>query len=145
MVKLHPEVYGAIWIEAKVTNLSPYLIAGVIQVESAFNLYAIGDAGLSHGLMQLHERGAGAGVPPWQLHTIAWNVRIGASYLATCVQETGSIPDGVSAYNQGIEGWRNNGRVVNSKYVQDVLNWEVYFETKGLERMEYPEFYIRWE
>jgi soluble lytic murein transglycosylase-like protein len=144
MVKLHPEIYNAIWIEGKVNDLSPYLLAGVIQVESAFNPYAIGDAGKSHGLMQLHEQGAGVAKPPWQLHVIAWNVRIGTNFLRRCIDATGSTADGVSAYNQGIAGWQQNGRSINQKYVDDVLNWEVHFASEGLERMEYPDLYVRY-
>jgi len=144
MVKLHPEIYAAIWIESKVNDLDFYLVAGLIQVESAFNPHALGDGGLSHGLMQLHEKGAGSGVPPWRLHSIANNVRIGCAYLRVCIDATGNVEDGLSAYNQGLAGWKAGGTSLNyESYVQPVLTWRYRFADSGIERLEYPEFYVQ--
>ena len=142
-VRLHPEIYGAIWIESEENKLSFYLLAGLIQTESAFNPNAIGDQGESHGLCQLHVRGAGAGQSLAQLHDISANVRIGANYLAECITETGTIEDGLSAYNQGLAGWRRHGKSVNVDYVLTVRNWETMFEIQGVERMTWPERYVQ--
>lgn len=143
VVRIHPEIYGAIWIESKQNDLSFYLLAGLIQTESAFNPHAIGDSGESHGLCQLHVRGAGAGRSLLTLHDISANVRIGAAYLAECIRQTGNVEDGLSAYNQGLAGWRKNGRQVNVGYVLTVRNWETMFELQGVERMTWPERYVR--
>jgi soluble lytic murein transglycosylase-like protein len=102
-------------------NVEPELIAAVIHWESGFDPNASGDDGHSIGLMQLHDQGAGAGWTVEQRRDPATNIDVGAAYLRRCLDATaGSIPDALSAYNQGIGGWRERGRSFNPRYVDGV-------------------------
>jgi len=115
-------LYILILIHAEVNHLPTEVVMAVIWTESSFRPEAVGDAGRSFGLMQLHLDGAGHGHQPAELLDAASNLRIGCQYLATCLEATsGSLPDAVSCYNQGIAGWRKRGRVVNQQFVNIVM------------------------
>src|SRR3990167_4819212 len=88
-------------------QVNPAIIAAIVEVESGFNPLAVGDDRSSYGLMQLHIGGAGGGHPPSQLLEIENNLEFGIQYFKRCLEATNySLPDALSAYNQGIQGWR---------------------------------------
>jgi soluble lytic murein transglycosylase-like protein len=77
--------------EAKTAGIDPYLVAGVMQVESHGDPLAWNLDSDAHGLMQvLH-----ASFEP------AANVRLGASMLAGYLRQFGDLDLGLAAYNAG--------------------------------------------
>jgi len=105
------------------------LIRAIIMQESSGNPNALGDydsAGVPHsfGLMQLYDKGAGAGYSPAFLLVIDNNVSIGTRYLKSCLDAfPGDLKTGISAYNQGIGGARDRGWTHNRAYVESVLSY----------------------
>jgi len=105
------------------------LIRAIIQQESSGNPNALGDydsAGVPHsfGLMQLNDKGAGAGYSPAFLLVIENNVSIGTRYLKSCLDAfPGDLKTAISAYNQGIGGARERGWTHNRSYVESVLSY----------------------
>ena len=119
------------------------LIRAIIQVESGGNPDAKGDydsAGVPHsfGLMQLNDKGAGAGYRPEYLLDTDNNVRLGTNYLKACIDAfPGDLKSAVSAYNQGITGVRIRGWTFNRAYVERVLSY--YIQPAGKEITVPPE------
>lgn len=105
------------------------LIRAIIQQESGGNPNAKGDydsAGVPHsfGLMQLNDKGAGAGYSREYLLDIDNNVNIGTKYLKGCLDAFGGdLKKGISAYNQGIGGVVSRGWTYNRAYVERVLSY----------------------
>jgi len=105
------------------------LIRAIIQQESSGNPNAKGDYdadGVPHsfGLMQLYDKGAGAGYSPAFLLVIENNVSIGTRYLKSCLDAfPGDLKTAISAYNQGIAGARDRGWTHNRAYVESVLSY----------------------
>ena len=90
-----PQIIAA----AKQNNIDPRLLAGLVQVESAFNPNAVSSAGAA-GLTQLMPGTAGdLGVTdrfnPMQ------NLMGGAKYLRQMLDMFGNVPAALRAYNQG--------------------------------------------
>lgn len=131
-VKLPSNIYWPLIIAAKRHALEPELVAAVCQQESGFDPEAIGDAGHSVGLMQLHDQGAGHGLSVQERKDPATNLEVGSRYLANMIDRTGSIEDGLSAYNQGYNGWQRRGRSANLAYVNSVLGHYRHFQRRGL-------------
>lgn len=102
-------------------SVEPHLVLALIQQESAFNPSAVGDNGQSFGLMQLHLQGAGYGYQPEDLLLIPINLRIGIQYLSDMIEVTGYVAGGLSAYNQGLAGFRRRGPEINAQYVAEIL------------------------
>lgn len=126
-------IYDAIEASSNRYNLDPALIAAVIQMESGFNPEAIGDAGKSFGLMQLHVQGAGAGHMPSELLRVEVNVDLGASYLRHNLDAfDGDLSLAISAHNQGTHGAQERG-IINQGYVDGVLAAYQHFKVEGLE------------
>lgn len=105
------------------------LIRAIIQQESSGNPNALGDYGIdgkphSFGLMQLNDKGAGAGYSPAFLLVIDNNVSIGTRYLKSCLDAfPGDLKTAISAYNQGINGAQGRGWTYNRAYVESVLSY----------------------
>lgn len=117
-----PEIIrAAIVTHAAANGLSVELVGAVCYQESGFNPTVIGDNGHSVGLMQLHDQGAGAGMSVAERQNIDINLGTGTRYLRAMIDVTGTTEDGLSAYNQGLYGWRQNGRATNWVYVDAVL------------------------
>lgn len=106
-----------------VYSVSPSLLVEVIRIESAFNERAVGDAGQSLGLMQLHAKGARAewiaakGAGPWDWFDPNINVQVGAWYLGTMIPQwlkaygiADTVQNRIIAYNAGI-GAAKEGRI----------------------------------
>jgi soluble lytic murein transglycosylase-like protein len=110
-------------------NVDADLIRAIIQVESGGNPNALGDydsAGVPHsfGLMQLNDKGAGAGYSRSYLLNVDNNVNLGTKYLKACLNAfPGDLKTGISAYNQGIGGARTRGWTYNRAYVERVLSY----------------------
>lgn len=127
MAKLTLEILTAVLIAAGAYDVPPSLILGVIEVESNFSPFALGDyvkgQPQSLGLMQLHiGGGAGTYYPAAFLLEVKNNVAIGTRYLAACLKAfDGDLQKGVSAYNQGIQGVKDRGWEFNKPYVDRVL------------------------
>ncbi len=131
---LHPLAYAEIWIAAKELDLDYYLLAGLIMQESAFRPHVFGDAGLSAGLGQLHDQGAGAPYSREERMDVSKNIDILTRHLRAMIDATGSVDDGLSAYNQGLGGWQQRGRAINQHYVDSVLAWQRRFAAAGIVR-----------
>lgn len=118
MIKIPRYIYDLV---GKYSPQRVNTLLAIIQVESNFDLYALGDYDwfekynikfrfpMSYGLCQLHLRGAGSRYQgrPEQLLVPETNISIGASYLRECIQAfPGDSQRGISAYNQGITNAR---------------------------------------
>lgn len=133
---LHPLAYAEIWVQAEHFELDYYLIAALIMQESAFRPHVFGDAGLSAGLGQLHDQGAGAPYSREERMDVSRNIEITAAHLRAMIDATGSVEDGLSAYNQGLGGWQQRGRAINQHYVDSVLAWQRRFAAGGIFRWD---------
>jgi len=127
MAHISLAILAAVIAAANTYSVPPSLILAVIEVESNFNPFALGDyqEGLpqSLGLMQLNVAGGtGTHYPAAFLLDINNNVMLGARYLAACLKAfDGDVHKGVSAYNQGIQGVKDRGWEFNKAYVEKVL------------------------
>lgn len=130
--RIRPDIYAAMAATAARYGLELPLLAAVCYQESGFDPDAVGDDGHSVGLMQLHDAGAGAGMSVAERRDPARNLDVGARYLAAMIAATGSVADGLSAYNQGLAGWRQRGRAANQPYVDSVLAHYERFQQHGI-------------
>ncbi len=117
---------------AKQYALDPSIIKGVIKIESSWNPSAyraepqINDA--SYGLMQVllgtaRRVANNANITTAQLLQPALNVMIGAKYLRDLLNEHGSLPEALAAYNAG-KPYRVQGdptKYTNQAYVDKAL------------------------
>jgi soluble lytic murein transglycosylase-like protein len=145
MLRLHPDIYREAWIQSKAQNIDIYLLLAVWWVESKFNPNAVGDANKSFGMGQLYQGGAGAGRSGTDLLDLTTNAEMSAAYLAAMIKQTGSEYDGVSAYNQGLQGWEERGQKGNPAYWLAVKNMRERLSAEGVARMGYPELFYQWE
>jgi soluble lytic murein transglycosylase len=136
--------------EAAAAELDPYMIAGLIRQESAFNERAISRTN-AYGLMQIEPRTGKelarklgiTGYTTNSLYNPRINIRLGVHYLKALIADNGGrLEDALAAYNAGLSrvvSWRQPGfRDVNEfvesipfsetrEYVQIVLrNAEIY-------------------
>ena len=84
---------------ARAANLDPWLVASVVQTESAFDPHAVSRAGAA-GLMQLMP----AAAAEHEVHDIfnpADNLRGGVEHLRTMLDRFESLPLALAAYNAG--------------------------------------------
>lgn len=89
----------SIFSAARATDLDPWLVASVVQAESAFDPRAVSRAGAS-GLMQLMPSAAAEhGVR--DVFDPAENLRGGAEHLRTMLDRFGSVTLALAAYNAG--------------------------------------------
>jgi hypothetical protein len=110
-------------------GVDPYVIAGMVWRESAWNPLAVGDYGHSVGLLQLHDAGLGAGMSVAQRQDIETNLRIGVRAFRANRDEFGTVEAAVAAHNAGgpalrLAGgdWRKvYGGSVARNYVEPVL------------------------
>ncbi len=116
------ELLREIALAAERHNVDPAIIAGIVAQESNFDPEAVGDAGMSFGLMQLHLRGAGAGFTGEELLVIEKNLELGTAYLRHLLNHTPDEGNALSAYNQGLGGWQQRG-IINQGYVDKVLGY----------------------
>lgn len=94
------KILQAAFAEAKVQGVDPYLIAGLIWVESRFDHRARGKSG-DTGLMQI--------IPKWHpeklskvsLYDVHENIRVGTMIIKQYTQQTGSVRGGLIRYNVG--------------------------------------------
>lgn len=119
-----PAIRAAILAAAERHGLDPALVFGVVEVESSFDPNAVGDSGHSIGLGQLHDQGAGAGMTVEERQDPEKNLERVCEYLREAGTATeGRITAVISAYNQGIGGFAENGWTrVNPVYVAKVLD-----------------------
>jgi soluble lytic murein transglycosylase len=106
---LYPQAYRKlIERQARLNNLDPYLVMGLVRQESGFNVRALSVAN-ARGLMQLlPETAAHGGRPSRQrsaarrLYDPTYNVRTGCAYLAGLMKDFDGRPDlALAAYNAG--------------------------------------------
>lgn len=101
------------------TGLSPSLISSVIKAESNGNPVAVSSTG-AQGLMQLEpstaqQLGVTDPFDPVQ------NVNGGSSYLASLINQFGSVPTALAAYNWGPGNVANNPN--SSQWPESVQNY----------------------
>jgi len=101
-------------------NLTVNQVLAVAWVESRGNPGAIGDDGHSLGVWQLHDEGAGSGMTDAERVDLLTSTRVAIGWLSELVNETGTFRSAVSAYNQGLAGWRKRGGSFNKVYVDRV-------------------------
>lgn len=93
-----PDLNAAFQAAAQATGLSPELLKAVAEQESGFQPNVVSSAG-AIGVMQLMPGTARElGVNPYNA---AENIMGGARYLASLVQQFGSVPLALAAYNAG--------------------------------------------
>ncbi len=117
--------------EAAAAELDPYLIAGLIRQESAFNERAVSRSN-AYGLMQilprtgreLSRRLGIAGYSTNSLFSPQVNIRLGVHYLKGLIEENGGrLEDALAAYNAGpdrVENWRRGGFQDTSEFVESI-------------------------
>jgi len=143
-ISMPPLVYTSLVSQCQTSQVSPFLVMGVIKFESAWKWGAMGDYDVdtkdrfpndpfwqprddglfphSFGLMQIHVDHAGKGYTPSQLLDIQTNLYVGIRYLRSCIAAFGNDwRKGVSAYNQGVNGVMLRGADYNKAYVDNVL------------------------
>lgn len=117
-VPLSETVQDVIIDECEKYGISPAVVIAIIEKESKFDTYAIGDDGRSFGLMQIQAK--------WHLQRMidlnctdlfnpSQNVTVGIDYLAELLNKYGDIEKALTAYNRG----NYNGTV--TEYAKAVL------------------------
>jgi soluble lytic murein transglycosylase-like protein len=90
--------------ECENKGIEPSIVVAIIERESKFNTFAMGDDGRSFGLMQIQ--------PKWHLQRMMnlgctdlfhpyQNVTVGIDYLAELCNTYGDIAKALTAYNRG--------------------------------------------
>lgn len=108
-------------------GLDKSLILGICYHESGFREGALGDHdrfGVPHsfGIMQLYDKGAGAGHDKKDLLTLKYNMNVGCNYLRACLDSfPGDFERGVLAYNRGIAGARKVADPKTYTYTKNVI------------------------
>jgi soluble lytic murein transglycosylase len=106
---LYPQAYSKlIATQARLNNLDPYLVMGLIRQESAFSPHALSNAN-ARGLMQVlpqtaarTTRSSRVRAAGQRLYDSNYNVRVGCAYLAQLLKEFDGQPEfAVAAYNAG--------------------------------------------
>lgn len=128
----------AIVQESRANDLDPWLVVGLIRVESSFWNYSVSNKD-AMGLMQLlpyvgHAVADDTGVPwngPETLFHPVKNVKLGTAYLARLVERFGGNHErALQAYNVGptrISRWMRNGRSLPTEYSGAVSSfWKQY-------------------
>lgn len=88
------------------TNLDPYLITCIIEIESSFRVHAISKKG-AVGLMQVKPSVANSiaeeiiGTENFNLHNPEDNITLGTYYLAKLIEHFGDLETALLAYNLG--------------------------------------------
>lgn len=110
------------------------LVLAVILQESSGWPDAIGDGGHSIGLMQLHDQGAGSGMPADVRKNIYRNINQGVAYLYDNYNDTGDWDDALACYNMGYQGWLNAGQPRETAYTVAVNAYRDRILREGCER-----------
>jgi soluble lytic murein transglycosylase len=106
---LYPQAYAKlIASQARLNNLDPYLVMGLIRQESAYSAHALSVAN-ARGLMQVLPQTAAQSRRPSRTRTAAqrlydpnYNVRVGCAYLAGLLKDFDGRPElALAAYNAG--------------------------------------------
>ncbi len=139
---VHPLPHGEILLrEAAARGLDPFLVAGLIRQESAWDRRIVSSAG-AVGLMQLMPATArevagslGVTLGPGALEDPEVNIRLGTTYLRSMLQRfDGRVEDALAAYNAGpgrMNQWRANAYYRD----RDVFMEHIPFqETRGYVR-----------
>lgn len=103
-VNLSVEVQECIITECEKYGINPKIIIAMIEKESGFDRYAIGDDGRSFGLMQVQPKNhlqRMIDLDCTDLFDPIKNVKVGINYLAECYNRYGSIDKALVAYNSG--------------------------------------------
>lgn len=117
-------------------HIDPAIACAIAEVESNFKPEAVGDSLQSHGMFQFHMRGAGAGHNATDLHNVVYSIDAFYSYAATLLDAVNyDVADFASAYNQGLNGWRQHGREYNQSYVDAFLKSYNYYKENTPERL----------
>jgi len=106
---LYPQAYWKLMErQARLNNLDPYLVMGLVRQESAFNARALSVAN-ARGLMQILPETAAHSSRPSRTRSAArrlydptYNVRVGCTYLAALMKDFDGRPElALAAYNAG--------------------------------------------
>jgi hypothetical protein len=107
---------------AKLYNLDPYLIKGIIQAESGFYNYAVSCHG-AQGLMQLIPS-TGAYMGAKNLFDPEENIAAGCKYMREMLNIFGNVETALAAYNAGPGTVKRNGAPAHSiRYARQVLKY----------------------
>lgn len=98
-------------------NVPQPILFGVIQQESGWNPFAVGDNGAAFGFGQLHA-GAAADVGVNRFNPIQ-NLQGTAAYLGQQFQKFGNWTDALGAYNQGAGHYNNSSALSYAGKVLD--------------------------
>lgn len=112
------------WAAAR--DLDPCLVAGLIKQESDFRVDQVGDDGRSIGLMQIQVATAADFLPAITRDALFdpdKNIEGGTAFLAWLKRNGVPFPNGVSAYNTGLAGWRAGNTPNPPNYSQRVIGF----------------------
>ncbi len=115
---LSEEVQDYIFAECKRYGISPAVVIAIIEKESTFDRYAMGDNGRSFGLMQIQVKShidRMIDLDCTDIFDPIKNVTVGINYLAELQNRYGDITKALVAYNAGCY----NGTITS--YAYDVL------------------------
>lgn len=140
-------------------EVSPYLVAAVINAESQWRADAESEAG-AHGLMQVMPSTArelarrdvvdGEVYPPDELDDPAVNIEYGTAYLRYLVERYHEIETALAAYNAGLanaDAWAAGGGDIRERIEFPATKHFVLKVSRGKDRYEalYPDEFKRWE
>lgn len=129
---IHMDLYFPVKFYADKYAIPADMFLAIAMVESSLNPSAIGDEGHSVGMFQLHDQGAGAGMSIQDRLYPANSAQTAAAYLAELYQDTDQTwNSAISAYNQGLAGWKVRGTAFNRGYVDRVNAWWRTFQNEG--------------
>jgi len=134
MTPIDPLILQIIMLASRAWDVPAPLIAAIIDVESSWNLHAVGDhdedgVPQSFGLMMLNVSGAGHGYPKDLLLNPAFNVFLGTGYIRFCLDTfPNNVKLGISCYKQGPGGAAERGYGATRSYVMNILNLKKKYE-----------------
>lgn len=120
-------------VQAKVADIcseyhiDPAIVFAMMDVESDYNIHAVGDHGQAFGLLQVQPRWHGERINRlecWDLYDPENNVTVAVDYLAELLEDYGDMSMALVAYNNGPAGARENyfsRGVYESAYSREVL------------------------
>lgn len=127
-------LYDLMVKHADAFNHERELVTALVEAESGWNPNAVGDSGHSVGLGQLHDQGAGAGMSVEDRKNPDINLRRTCEYLRAMVDNTPSIADALSAYNQGLGGWQQRGILPSQRhYIGGIIALRDRLRTEGIQ------------
>ena len=144
VLRMRAQLFDTIEKEAEWNNVEPQAAIAVMMAESGGNPGAIGDDGFSIGLWQLHEAGAGAHMTDDDRISIVRSTAVAIAWLGELHDLLENWPHAWSAYNQGLQGFRDNGVTFTAEYVSRVQDIYERLCAEDFARVEDLSGWVEW-